>query len=226
MPHTDWVQVKFLNETTEPVGKSIFRGNFNKIVLKNWVYWLISESCRLLPSLTRIVSNLLALANPNTDEVNYSHSIFATPRMVRFQEMEYNIPAEHIQAVIREIQECIALHRFKVHFPIECRFVHADDIWLSPAYQRASSYIAVPMYRGMEYKEYFRHIEEIFRRYQGRPHWGKIHMQTAESLSHLYPHWNDFRRIRASLDPHGVFLNSYLRELFDAEIPVFANVPS
>jgi FAD-linked oxidoreductase len=158
MPHTDWVQVKILNETMEPVGKSIFRGNFNKIVLKNWVYWLISESCRLLPSLTRIVSNLLALANPNTDEVNYSHSIFVTPRMVRFQEMEYNIPAEHIQAVIREIQECIALHRFKVHFPIECRFVHADDIWLSPAYQRASSYIAVPMYRGMEYKEYFRHI--------------------------------------------------------------------
>src|SRR5436189_102082 len=82
--------------------------------------------CPLLPSLTRTVSNLSASANPNTDEVNYSHRISATPRMVRFQEMEYNIPAEHVQAVIREMQECIALHRFKVHFPIECRFVHAD----------------------------------------------------------------------------------------------------
>jgi FAD/FMN-containing dehydrogenase len=145
--------------------------------------------------------------------------------MIRFQEMEYNIPAEHLQAVIREMQECIALHRFKVHFPIECRFVHADDIWLSPAYERESCYVAVPMYRGMEYKEYFRHIEEIFRRYQGRPHWGKIHMQTAESLSQLYPRWNDFQGIRDSLDPHGVFLNSYLRELFDADIAVSARVP-
>src|SRR5256885_9015205 len=52
---------------------------------------------------------------------------------------DLNIPAEHLQAVISEMQECIAQHRFKVHFPIECRFVHADDIWLSPAYQRASS---------------------------------------------------------------------------------------
>ena len=215
-PHTDWVQLKFLNETTEPVSKSLFWGNFSNIVLKNWIYWLISESCRLVPSLTRIVSKITASANPKMDEVNYSHRIFATPRLIRFQEMEYNIPSEHIQAVMTEIQQCVALHRFKVHFPLECRFVQADDIWLSPAYQRASAYIAVPVYRGMEYKDYFHHIEEIFRRYQGRPHWAKMHTQTAESLAQLYPCWNDFRRVRASLDPHGVFLNGYLRELFDA----------
>jgi FAD/FMN-containing dehydrogenase len=222
-PHTDWVQAKFLNETTEPVSKSLFWGNFNNIVLKNWVYWLISESCRLVPSLTRTVSKISASANPNMDEVNYSHRVFATPRLIRFQEMEYNIPAKHLQTVITEMQACIARHRFKVHFPIECRFVHADDIWLSPAYQRASSYIAVPVYRGMEYKDYFRHIEDIFRRYRGRPHWGKMHTQTAESLSQLYPHWNDFRRIRASFDPHGVFLNNYLRKLFDADTENGAN---
>jgi FAD-linked oxidoreductase len=219
-PHTDWVQARFLNETTEPVSQNHSWGNFNKIGLKNWVSWLISESCRLVPSLTTTVSQISASAIPNTDEVNYAHRIFVRPPMLHFQEMEYNIPAEHLQAVIMQMQECITLHHFKTHLSIECRFVHADDIWLSPAYQRASAYIAVPMYRGMEYKAYFRHIEEIFCRYQGRPHWGKIHTQTAESLSLLYPHWNDFRRIRARLDPHGVFLNSYLRELFDANTPV------
>ncbi len=226
-PYTDWVQVKLLNETTEPVSRqSVFKSYFNKIVVKNWVYWLISESCRLLPRLSKFVSKLAGSSNSITDEVNYSHRIFSTPRMVRFQEMEYNIPAEHIQAVLKEMQECIEVHHFNVHFPIECRFVREDDIWLSPAYQRASAYIAVPMYRGMEYKAYFRHIEDIFRRYQGRPHWGKVHTQTAESLSQLYPHWDDFRRIRASLDPRGVFLNGYLGNLFDAEVPVSANVPS
>ncbi|GAC1425010.1 MAG: D-arabinono-1,4-lactone oxidase [Ktedonobacteraceae bacterium] len=223
-PYTDSVQVKFLNETTEPVSKSVFWNDIKKIVMKNWVYWLISESCRLFPSLSKSVSKLAASSNSNMDEVNYSHRIFSTPRMVRFQEMEYNIPAEHIQAVLREIQACIELYHFKVHIPLECRFVQADDIWLSPAYQRASSYIAVPMYRGMEYKEYFRHIEDIFRRYQGRPHWGKVHTQTAESLSQLYPHWDDFRHIRAHLDPRGVFLNSYLRDLFDAQVPVSADM--
>ena len=219
-PYTDWVQIKFLNETTESISKYIFLSNFEKIVLKNWVYWGVSECCRLFPSLSKSVSKLAASSNSISDEVNYSHRIFSTPRVVRFQEMEYNIPAEHIQAVLREIQACIELHRFNVHFPLECRFVREDDIWLSPAYQRTSAYVAVPMYRGMEYKEYFRHIEDIFRRYEGRPHWAKVHTQTAESLSQLYPCWNDFLHIRASLDPCGVFLNSYLQDLFTTRLPV------
>src|SRR5258708_32776047 len=121
--------------------------------------------------------------------------------------MEYNIPAEHTSAVITEIQECIEQHQFKVNFPLECRFVRADDIWLSPAYQRDSAYIAVHMYRGMAYREYFDRVEAIFRRYQGRPHWGKMHTRTASELAALYPRWHDFRRVRATLDPAGGFLN-------------------
>jgi len=97
--------------------------------------------------------------------------------------------------------------------------VHADDIWLSPSYQRDSAYIAVHMYRGMPYQSYFYGIEEIFKRYQGRPHWGKMHTRTAAELSTLYPRWQDFQRIRAELDPQGMFLNSYLHTLFEANTP-------
>lgn len=218
-PYTDGVQAKFLNETSEPVSKSSLWGNFNKIVVENGVYWLLSEACRLVPSFCKTVCHISAQSIANIDEVNYSHRLFATPRMVRFQEMEYNIPAEHTSDVLTEIQQCIEQHQFQVHFPIECRFVRSDDIWLSPAYQRESAYIAVHMYRGMPYRAYFDHIEAIFKRYQGRPHWGKMHTRTAEELALLYPHWHDFRRIRASLDPQGMFLNSYLRALFDASVP-------
>jgi FAD-linked oxidoreductase len=219
-PYTKWVQAKFLNETGEPASKSNMWGTFNKIVMENYVYGLLSESCRVVPQLTKSVSNVSAMGIAPVDEIDYSHRLFATPRMVRFQEMEYNIPAEHVGAVLNEIRECIEQHQFAVHFPLECRFVHADDIWLSPAYQRDSSYIAVHMYKGMPYRSYFYYMEQIFRRYSGRPHWGKIHTQTAESLATLYPHWHDFRRIRAELDPNGMFLNSYLRSLFDTEAPV------
>jgi FAD-linked oxidoreductase len=220
MPYTEWTQAKFLNETDAPASGSNLWGQFNKIVLENGVYWLLSESCRLVPSLSKPISKFSATAIASVDEVDYSHRLYATPRMVRFQEMEYNIPAEHFKTVIGEIQECITQQQFHVHFPIECRFVHADDIWLSPAYQRESAYVAVHMYRGMAYQDYFQHMEAIFRRYQGRPHWGKMHTQTAESLAALYPHWHDFRRVRASLDPQGVFLNEYLRRLFDAGGPI------
>ena len=174
----------------------------------------------MLPKLSKSISNISAQGIAPVDEVNYSHLLFSTPRVVRFQEMEYNIPAEHFSTVLAEIEACIQRERFEVHFPIECRFVHADDIWLSPAYQRDSAYIAVHMYQSMPYKSYFEHIEAIFQRYQGRPHWGKMHTQTAEGLATLYPHWHDFRRIRATLDPKGLFLNHYLTDLFDANSPV------
>ncbi|HUY78924.1 MAG TPA: D-arabinono-1,4-lactone oxidase, partial [Ktedonobacterales bacterium] len=95
--------------------------------------------------------------------------------------------------------------------------VRGDDIWLSPAYQRDSAYIAVHMYRGMEYLPYFAAVEDIFRQYNGRPHWGKLHTQDAASLRALYPHYDDFRRVRATLDPQGLFLNDYLRRLLDAD---------
>lgn len=219
-PYTDGVQAKFLNETTQAVSKSSFWSDFNKIVLENGVYWVLSELCRIFPSFCKAVCNISAQSIANIDEVNYSHRLFTTPRLVRFQEMEYNIPVEHTSTVIREIQQCIEQYQFQVHFPVECRFVHSDDIWLSPAYQRESAYIAVHMYRGMPYHSYFRQIEGIFQRYQGRPHWGKMHTRTADELAALYPRWHDFRRVRASLDPQGMFLNSYLRELFAADEPI------
>ncbi len=217
-PYTDGAQVKFLNETSDPSSKNSLWSTFNKIVLENYVYWLISEACRLVPRFCKTACCISAQSIATVDEVNYSHRLFPTPRMVRFQEMEYNIPAEHMHTVVLEIQQCIERHQFQVHFPVECRFVRADDIWLSPAYRRDSAYIAVHMYRGMPYQAYFRHIEEIFKRYNGRPHWGKIHTRTAEELATLYPRWQDFRRIRAMLDPRGMFLNDYLRSLFDVDL--------
>ena len=219
LPYTPWAQAKFLNETDAPAKGGNLWGAFNKIVLENGVYWVLSEACRVAPRLTKTVSKISAQAISSSTETNYSHRLYATPRVVRFQEMEYNIPAEHFTTVLAEIRECIQQRQFKVHFPIECRFAHADDIWLSPAYQRPSSYIAVHMYRGMAYADYFAAIEAIFRRYQGRPHWGKMHTRTADELAALYPRWNDFCRVRATLDPQGIFLNNYLRRLFAVDSP-------
>jgi FAD/FMN-containing dehydrogenase len=127
------------------------------------------------------------------------------------------LPAEHFAAAMAEIEQVIDRGRFAVNFPVECRFVKGDDIWLSPAYQRDSAYIAVHMYRGMPYRAYFDAIEAVFQRYEGRPHWGKMHTLTAATLATRYPRWNEFLRVRASLDPQGVFLNGYLRRLFGVD---------
>ncbi|MBE3567804.1 MAG: FAD-binding protein [Thermogemmatispora sp.] len=223
-PYTPWVQAKWINTTEEAVRQSSRWGrlwsNLNQLVLENGVFWLLSEANRLVPTLSATVSRISALGVASVDEIDYPHRIFATPRLVRFVEMEYSLPADQLRPVLEEIRACIEEQRFKVHFPVECRFVKGDDIWLSPAYGRDSAYVAVHMYKGMEYKPYFRHVEAIFRRYEGRPHWGKIHTRRPEELAALYPRWHDFRRLRAQLDPQGIFLNPYLRELFAVDEPL------
>jgi len=217
LPYTRWTQAKFTNETdARPTGGNLWT-EFNRVVMENGVFWALSECSRLARPLAPTVSRISALGIAPTTAVDYSHRIFATPRAVRFQEMEYNIPAERFTAAMGEIEECIRRRRFAVHFPIECRFVRGDDIWLSPSYGRDSAYIAVHMYKGMPYEAYFRAIEEIFQRHEGRPHWGKMHTLGAAALAARYPRWDDFRRVRAALDPGGLFLNDYLRRLLDAD---------
>jgi FAD-linked oxidoreductase len=214
LPYTKWTQAKFTNETdAKPTGANLW-SEFNRIALENGLFWLLSESARIAPPFSSTVSKISAMGIAPTMAVDYSHRIYATPRAVRFQEMEYNVPAERFTEVLREIEVCINKNRFRVHFPVECRFVRGDDIWLSPAYGRDSAYIAVHMYKGMPYKEYFAALEEIFQRYEGRPHWGKMHTLTAATLAARYPRWEDFLCVRARLDPTGVFLNDYLRGLF------------
>jgi FAD-linked oxidoreductase len=219
LPYTPWTQAKFTNETYAPPTSANLWTEFNRIVMENGVFWALSECSRLVPPLSRTVSKVSAWGIAPTKAVDYSHRIFATPRAVRFQEMEYNIPAEQFTTVMSEIEELLNRRRFRVHFPIECRFVKGDDIWLSPAYGRDSAYIAVHMYKGMPYEDYFRAVEAIYQRYDGRPHWGKMHTLDTATLAARYPRWGDFLRVRATLDPQGVFLNDYLRRLFGVGAP-------
>ncbi|MFM9123461.1 MAG: D-arabinono-1,4-lactone oxidase, partial [Actinomycetota bacterium] len=60
---------------------------------------------------------------------------------------------------------------------------------------------------------YFKAVEEIMDSYQGRPHWGKIHFQTADSLRTKYPQFEQFCSVRASVDPARVFGNVYLKKV-------------
>jgi L-gulonolactone oxidase len=46
--------------------------------------------------------------------------------------------------------------------------------------------------------------------YGGRPHWGKRHFQTAETLAERYPRWEEFAALRGRLDPTGRFRNHYV----------------
>jgi FAD/FMN-containing dehydrogenase len=68
----------------------------------------------------------------------------------------------------------------------------------------------VHVYQGMQYQQYFEGVEHIMNGHGGRPHWGKLHFQTAETLAPRYPEWDKFQAVRRRLDPEGRFSNPYL----------------
>jgi FAD/FMN-containing dehydrogenase len=74
----------------------------------------------------------------------------------------------------------------------------------------------------MDYEPYFRAVETIMNGYDGRPHWGKMNWQTAETLSERYPGWSDFQAVRAELDPEGVFSNDYTNRVLGPVVSVKA----
>jgi FAD-linked oxidoreductase len=144
-----------------------------------------------------------------------SHRIFPSERNVRFNEIEFAVAEAQGPDCFREIRRLMQRKYPAVTWPIEYRTLGADDIDLSPAYERDSVTISVHQAGELPYQAFFADVEAIFRNYRGRPHWGKIHTHTARELRDLYPMWAHFQAVRTRLDPQGRFLNSYLRSLFD-----------
>jgi len=138
---------------------------------------------------------------------------YASERNVRFNEMEYHLPRENGLDALREIKQALESQHHEVFFPIEFRYIKGDDIWLSPFYGRDTCSIAVHRYFEEDFTPYFKTIEPIFRKYQGRPHWGKLNTLAREDFQKLYPRFDDFVNVRRQLDPNGRFLNTYLRDL-------------
>lgn len=213
-PHTELVQVKQINAIEDNTKVNKDRSAFNDIVVENGLFWLLSTMCRIEPKFSKLVSNISAKNVPVGTEINHSYLVYATERLVKFNEMEYSIPANKMAIVLSDIKYVLERNNLDVHFPIECRYVKSDDIWLSPSYQQDSAYIAVHMFKGMDFQVYFEAVEKIFQHHGGRPHWGKIHTMSKDKLLQAYPKLNDFLHVREQFDPQGILLNGYLRELF------------
>jgi L-gulono-1,4-lactone dehydrogenase len=199
------------DRTQEPIThRSAARAYLEEVVLVNHGLRMFSVLGRRFPDLIPRLNRLVTSVAGSSRRVDVSHKIFVSPRLVRFTEMEYAIPRAHAAEAVRAVREMIHSHRLPVSFPIEVRFVAADDALLSPAHGRDTCYVAVHTFEGMDYERYFRLVEQIMDGFDGRPHWGKRHFQTAETLRPRYPEWDRFQAVRSRLDPAGRFANSEL----------------
>jgi FAD-linked oxidoreductase len=168
------------------------------------------------PTLRKVAIDLLVGSTPPEEAVDEGWKLLSTERPVRFNEMEFHLPADAQLGALKEVVAAIEAKRPDVFFPIETRRIAPDDAWLSPFQGGPRGSIAVHCYYKDEYKFLFELIEPILRRHDGRPHWGKLNSLTGTDFASLYPRWKDFLDLRRSLDPQGRLLNDYLKELFGA----------
>lgn len=175
-----------------------------------------ADTVRKHPWTNRWWQKLIGAFVSDSVRVGRSWEVFPSPRTVAFNEMEYAVPAERGLECFREVLDVMQKNEVPVFFPIEFRYVAADDCWMSPFYQRASATISVHQYHKQDYRDFFRLVEPVFWKYQGRPHWGKLHTLGSAQLRALYPRFDDFVQVRHRADPSGRFLNDYARRLFTA----------
>ena len=213
VPHTKWALTKANNVSSDAIDSpGRFATWYNKMFLENYAFGVLCRIGRLFPTLIPKLATILP-SSGRVEYVNVSHRIFSSKRLVKFYEMEYSISLDSLVPALREVMSMVDDRGFRISFPVEVRCTGSDDIPFSTSTGRRSAYIAVHMFKGSEYGEYFSAVEAILRKYEGRPHWGKIHNLNANDISSLYPDYQRFIEVRNQLDPEGVFTNDYLRRV-------------
>ena len=211
-PHTDASNVKRNTRLPgdadlRPVGR--LQSAISDEFLSNEGFEAVCRAATRRPSITPRLNRFTARALSARTYTDRSYRVFASPRRVRFREMEYAVPIAAAGAVLGDIRDMIDRSGVLTPFPMEVRFAAADDVWLSTAHGREVCYIAVHQYHRMDHTELFRLAEEIFLAADGRPHWGKMHTRGADDLSSMVEHFDDFVAVRDRLDPDRVFGNTY-----------------
>ncbi|MGW9555761.1 D-arabinono-1,4-lactone oxidase [Nocardiopsis sp. NPDC055551] len=214
-PHTGNTNTKRNNISEGPPRPlAPFKAWLDDEFLSNRVFERVNRVCRRFPATVPTVNQISSRALSARSYTDVSHKVFASVRNVRFVEMEYAIPAEHVADVLREARSIVDRGDHRVSFPVEVRFAPADDVWLSTAHERESAYVAVHMYQGTPYREYFADLEALFTSVGGRPHWGKLHTRDRAYLEGVYPRLGDALAVRDRVDPHRRFGNAYLDRVF------------
>ena len=181
-----------------------------EVVLENWAAGALAQAVRRRPASAPRLARKASAWTGRGRKVDRSYRVFASQRRIRFTEMEYAVPRTRGRELVERVLEVANRPELGVAFPIEVRFVAADDSCLSPSEGRETCYVAVHQDTKLDGGTYFGAVEQVARSLEGRPHWGKRHSRGAADLAPLYPRWDEFQAARARLDPARVFANEHI----------------
>ena len=133
-----------------------------------------------------------------------------TPSNGEELQSEYHVPREHAVAAI-EAMRTLSDRIAPLLLVSEVRSIAADDLWLSPNFERAGvalHFTWKPEQAAVE--ALLPALEAALAPYKVRPHWGKLFQTNAATLATSFPRLDDFRGLTDRLDPAGKFRNDFL----------------
>jgi alditol oxidase len=126
---------------------------------------------------------------------------------------EYVIGREHIPDAVSRLWE-LADRLAPLVQVSEIRTIAADDLWLSPAFGRASASVHFTwIAHGRAVLAMLPIVEEVLEPFAPRPHWAKLFEIRPAIVRSRYPRLTDFAALARRLDPSGIFANDYVRRL-------------
>jgi xylitol oxidase len=133
-----------------------------------------------------------------------------TPSSGAELQSEYFVPRDKGYAAIlavEQLRDKITPHLFIS----ELRTIAADDLWISPCYQRPSMTLHFtwkPEWPGV--KQILPLIEEKLAPFGARPHWAKLFTMQPAHLRSRYAKMKDYQTLLAEYDPKGKFRNEFI----------------
>ncbi|WP_305784061.1 FAD-binding protein [Symbioplanes lichenis] len=138
-----------------------------------------------------------------------------TPSSGEELQSEYHVPRSRALEAIDAVAG-IAEHVSPVLQICELRTIAADDLWLSPNYERDTFALHFTWIADTDaVLPVVGRLEEALTSLAPRPHWGKVFTTTPETIRAEYARFADFAALADAHDPDRIFRNPYLDALLD-----------
>jgi L-gulonolactone oxidase len=221
LPYTDQVQVYRFNRTGRPRTRKTFNERLDGSGASGVAFAGLMALSRALPGVTRPVNRTAQRISfkPHVRIDRSDRIIRYAGSIPRHQEAEYAVSRERAASAIDELRRSVLAAGYRVNFPMEIRFVAADDIPMSPMSGRDCCFVGAYVGSRKWAGPYFDDLEAVMADHEGRPHWGKTFTRTAQQLRGLYPRYDEFDALRRRCDPEGVFRNTFVDRVFPRTVP-------
>jgi L-gulono-1,4-lactone dehydrogenase len=147
------------------------------------------------------------------DRIAHSHVGFLTPIPPVHSESEWAFDLRDAKPLLREYRRLLLDGGHSYNFIQELRFSKADNLWLSPAYQRDSIWLSLYNIDRRNWSAQLASFEAFARANGGRPHWGKEAAFDRTYLRSQYERLDDFTALAARFDPERKFRNPWLDQI-------------